>query len=316
MLDRAGALLRAQRFRDAIDLLEPVHRANRRDPRVTEALALAYIGLRYLDDAAQVLKACLAAGGDAPGVRCAMGIIAWRHASYVEARQHYEAALLQDRTCAPALLGLGRWYAQQREDQLAARYLETAWARGAGRDAAVYLADIRARAGDLGQAVNLLRAAAAAPRPPLADFEADVIALRLGDAEVLDERRRKAWTPPQRRPLWVPALAVATLALILWSTPALALVWNASAHYARGKQRLDLYDYVGCVGQMQAALTGVGTSAKAWAYEGVCYELHDENGRALAALRQAYDLDPQVMLDDPREAPWDRIRRRWASEAS
>ncbi len=317
IVGQAQALTRAQRYQEAIDLLRPAHRADPAQPLLAEALGLAYLGIRDVNEAAEVLTACSTRGGDSAGLRCAWGMVAWRRGNYPQARTQYEAALLQDPTCPAALLGLGRWYGYQKEDALAARYLETAWGRGAGRDAAVYLAEVRTRMGDHGAAVAALRMAALAPRPLLADFEGDAIAMRLADAELLDEdRRHEAAARQAGRPAWVLGAGLAALVVMLFSVPALAGSANAATHLAHGKERLGVHDYVGCISEMQAALFWRGTSAKAWAYEGVCYELHDELDRAAAALREAYDLDPQVMLDGPRDAPWDRIRRLWAQAAS
>lgn len=317
ILGRAQALTRTQRYEEAIDLLRPLHRADPADAQVAEALALAHLGARDVDGAAEVLTTCSTLGGDSPGLRCAWALVAWRRGNYPQARTQYEAALLQDPTYPAALLGLGRWYGYQKEDALAARYLETAWRRGAGRDAAVYLAEVRTRRGDDGGAVAALRMAALAPRPLLADFEGDAIAMRLADAELLDEDRRlQAAARQTGRPWWVVSAGLATLVVMLFSVPVLARSADATMHLARGKERLDVHDYVGCISEMQATLFRTGTSARAWAYEGVCYELHGEGTRAETALRQAYELDPQVMLDSPREAPWDRIRRLWAQAAS
>ncbi len=308
LVARAQALARAQRYRDAIALLEPAHAEAPGDPQIAETLALAYLGDGYLDDAAQVLATAHAEGVDSAALRCAWGLLAWRRGNYAQARQQYEAALLMDHASAAAHLGLGRWYAHHGEDVLAARYFEGALARGAGRDAALHLADLRTKAGDAAAAAALLRTAAQAPRPLLADFETDAILLRLADAEELDERRRaSAPTPPPS--LWVTILALATVVLVAVSMGALLPAWGAAAHYAQGKERLDLFDFPGCVAEMQQALTRVGTSAKAWAYEGVCYELARDHPHAQTALQQAYALDAHVQMDDPPESPPDRILR-------
>jgi len=308
LVARALALARAQHYRAAIELLEPAHAAAPGDPQVAEVLAFAYLGDGYLDDAAEVLATTHAAGVDTAALRCAWGLLAWRRGNYAQARQQYEAALLMDHRSPAAHLGLGRWYAHHGDDALAARYFEGALAREGGRDAAVHLAELRTKAGDVGAAAALLRTAAQAPRPLLADFETDAILLRLADAEVLDARRRaSAPTPPPS--IWVTILALATVALVVLSMGALPPAWGAAAHLAQGKERLDLFDYHGCIDDMQQALVSVGVSAKAWAYEGVCYELARDHPHALTALQQAYALDPHVQVDDPRESPPDRIKR-------
>jgi hypothetical protein len=143
----------------------------------------------------------------------------------------------------------------------------------------------------------------------LADFEADAIALRLADAEAADERRRVETAQSAGLPWWIAAVGVATLCLMLVSVPAIATTWGDLEHLARGQTRLDLFDYPGCVHEMETVLEHNGRSARAWAYEGVCYELRRDGKNAQRALIQAYALNPDVRLDDPPDRPFDRIVR-------
>jgi tetratricopeptide (TPR) repeat protein len=306
LVGRAQSLARAQRYAEAVTLLEPAHAAAPHDPLVAEMLALAYLGTRHWDDAAGVLETAFRGGVDSPGLRCAWATMARRRGTQTHVREQYEAALLLDRHYPDALLGLGRWHLDARDYPLAGRYLESAVQYGAGRDAAVYLAEVRTQLKDHGAAVTLLRAAWAAPRPVLPDYESDAIALRLADAEVADEQRRVQTAQSAGLPWWTTALGIGTLCLMLVSVPAAATTWGDLEHLARGETRLDLFDYQGCVGEMEAVLVHNGRSARAWAYEGVCYQLRRDGKNAQRALLQAYALNPDVRLDDPPDRPWDR----------
>lgn len=315
LVGRFQSLARAQRYAEAVALLEPAHAAAPHDPLVAEMLALSYLGARHWDDAAAVLETAFRGGVDSPGLRCAWATMARRRGTQTHVREQYEAALLLDRHYPAALLGLGRWHLDAHDAPLAGRYLETAVQYGAGRDAIIYLAEVRTESQDHGAAVALLRSAWAAPRPVLPDFEADAIALRLADAEAADERRRVVTAQSAGLPWWTAAVGIATLCLMLASVPAAAATWSDLEHLARGQTRLDVFDYPGCVSEMQAILAHNGRSARAWAYEGVCYELRHDGKNAQRALLQAYALNPDVRLDDPPDRPYDRIVRTRARQS-
>ncbi len=296
------ALIRRQKFEEALPLLAAEVRARPEDAYAAYYLAFAFVGAKDPQPALALLATVLADHPDFMDARNLLGLAKIRTSDFGGAAKEYQAVLRRDPQNAAALLGMGMIHYWRRETAVAEDLLNRALRADPGaRDALVFKADLRFSEGDAGTAVTLLRDARRMGPPQLPEVSTLEINDRLlrYDAALQPLRRARPGLPAF--PGWVTVTVGITLALVALAASGLPGAWGGLTHYQQGKRLLQGLDYSGCAAQMARAIEAVPTSPKAWAYEGYCYLLDRDTKVGLSAWDTARALDPGITLDSPTD---------------
>jgi tetratricopeptide (TPR) repeat protein len=296
------ALIRRHRFDEALALLATEVRAHPEDPYASYYLAFAFLGAQDPQPAGRLLSKLVEAHPDFTDAATLLGLARIRSSDFAGASAAYQSVLKRQPKNAAALLGLGMIHYWRRETEAAEDYLDRALREDPNaRDAVVFKADLRFAAGDIPEAVNLLRDARHLPKPALPEVSDFEISDRLTryEAALAPLKQTRTGLPPY--PAWVSGLVAVMLALVVLAAAGLPGALGGLQHYQAGKQRLAAHDAAGCLEEMQQAVGAVPTSPKAWAYEAYCHLLDGNRAAGLSAWATAVSFESHVQLDSPAE---------------